>query len=82
MLYLIICLIGILTTPDNRTQKLQNAIKQIIMLRIDPTEAACLKALILFRPGKTHIYNIYYNCNKARSLYTHYRFYLSESQIA
>lgn len=39
------------TPPDQRTQKLQKAINHIITQRIDHTEAACLKALILFRPG-------------------------------
>lgn len=43
--------IEIVTTTDLRARKLQKIINRIIMLRIDHTELACLKALILFRSG-------------------------------
>lgn len=37
--------------PDDKTKRLQKAINQIIFHQIDQTEASCLKALVLFRPG-------------------------------
>lgn len=44
-------------TQDQRTARLQNVIKQISMLRVDAFEAACMKALILFRPGSIIYYS-------------------------
>lgn len=43
--------------PDDKTKRLQKAINQIIFHQIDQTEASCLKALVLFRPGnvKPHL---------------------------
>lgn len=40
------------TSPEVDAKKLQNAINQLILLRMDYTEMACLKTIILFRPGK------------------------------
>lgn len=43
-----------LTIPSNEPaiHKLYKAIHQILLLRLNHTEIACLKTLILFRPGK------------------------------
>lgn len=38
--------------PDDKTKRLQKAINQIVLHQIDQTEASCLKALVLFRPGR------------------------------
>lgn len=40
------------SSVDLETKKLQSAITQLVFLRLDYTEMACLKTLILFRPGK------------------------------
>lgn len=42
----------LINSNDIATQKLQNAIHHILLLRLNQTEVACLKTLILFRPGK------------------------------
>lgn len=49
-----LCYSDILTTSDQKTHRLLYTIQQLTANRIDTTEAACLKALILFRPGKLH----------------------------
>lgn len=36
--------------------KLYKAIHQILLLRLNQTETACLKTLILFRPGEYGLY--------------------------
>lgn len=44
------------SSPDIETKKLQAAIAQLVLLRMDYTELACLKTIVLFRPGILHTY--------------------------
>lgn len=65
-----------LVIPSNEAaiHKLYKAIHQILLLRLSHTEIACLKTLILFRPGKWRVvlFIIIKTCNvDGRSLYAH-----------
>lgn len=42
----------IIPSSETAIHKLYKAIHQILLLRLNHTEIACLKTLILFRPGK------------------------------
>lgn len=59
-LFLIIRFID-LTIPSNEQaiHKLYKAIHQILLLRLNHTEIACLKTLILFRPGECFLSEIF-----------------------
>lgn len=39
------------SSPDVDAKKIQSAINQLVLLRMDYTEMACLKTIVLFRPG-------------------------------
>lgn len=43
---------------DDRTSKLQAAINQLSNARLDATEVACLKALILYRPDCVRLQSV------------------------
>lgn len=42
-------------STDSAIHRLYKAIHQILLLRLNHTEIACLKTLTLFRPGMFHV---------------------------
>lgn len=43
------------SSPDIETRRLQTAIAQLVLLRMDYTELDCLKTIVLFRPGTFYL---------------------------
>lgn len=63
-----------LTIPSNEQaiHKLYKAIHQILLLRLNHTEIACLKTLILFRPGECLAEIFYFTRSFCVSLYVYH----------